>query len=71
MGMKIRILLIAIWGVPVYFWRTRSRSQFWRQLCGLWLFVPIALGYYGGWYAMFAYLKSSGAYGLREDRFKK
>lgn len=60
-GMKVRIFLLALWGVPVYFWRSRDPIDFWKNGAGLWLFLPCILGYYGGWYAGY-YLGSAFGY---------
>src|SRR3954468_7726173 len=47
-GTKVRIFLIGLWGVPVYFWKSRSAPEFFRQACGLWLFALIVVAYYAG-----------------------
>lgn len=42
---KYLIILVALIGVPIYFWRSHSHREFWFNLAGLWLFVIYAVAF--------------------------
>lgn len=45
-SVRVWIVLFAIIGVPLYFWRTRNRRRFFLNIGGLWLFLlPIFLSF--------------------------
>lgn len=43
-SIRVLIILFAIIGIPLYFWKTRTRKQFLLNIGGLWLFLlPVVL----------------------------
>ncbi len=59
---KYTIILFSIVGVPIYFWQTRSFSNFCLNLAGLWIFIYHYFVYYLGVVLMTFLLSSAGYY---------
>ena len=58
----IWIVMFAIIGVPLYFWRSRSRSEFFKHVGGLYLVtMPTVIQYVTSW-ALIAVLQAVGYY---------
>lgn len=57
--LKYLIILLAIIGIPIYFWQTRTMRQFFLNIGGLWiLLLPIILNYIAAYFTYFALLGS-------------
>ena len=59
---KWLIVLIAIVGVPFYFWQSRPHRECLRGLFGLFLFAAVAAPYYIVWYSLRYALEKIGYY---------
>jgi hypothetical protein len=62
-SLKLLIFLMALFAVPYYFWRSRSRREFCRTAFGLPLFAAVVVPYYVTWYSLRYVLGKVGYYG--------
>ena len=56
------IIVIGIIGIPAYFWRTRTRKEFFISLGGLFLYIIPATTYYLAWLLTVKVLQLVGYY---------
>ena len=57
------IVLMAIVGVPYYFWQSRSHRECCRNVFGVFLFAAVAVPYYVVWYSLRYALIKVGYFG--------